>query len=214
MPDNASSSEEEESIFAYACSVKSSEDDTANINVQISSEVEEEENSKPKKEDNNTLSVPEAQNLDQRAASEKAVPAAEAAEAAAAAAVEGEDHEEYLDSFAEYDESRDRVSARESCYGAIQEHLVRLEDRQRRLSNCMTPLSMIMAAEADEEGKSKSLFLFAVPGRRPRKKKTLARPTRIFHFGRFFFFSLLKPCKISHFLPKSKKIWLKIFENN
>ena len=30
----------------------------------------------------------------------------------------------------------------------------------------------------------------------------------------FFFFSLLQLCNISHFWSKSKKMWLKIFENN
>ena len=51
---------------------------------------------------------------------------------------------------------------------------------------------------------------------RPQKKKTLFVCFFFFNFilGDFYFFSLLKLCKISHFWSKSKKIWLTIFENN
>ena len=48
-----------------------------------------------------------------------------------------------------------KSSGRSSGYGAIQRHLEKIEDRQRRLSRCMSPAAtcMLMAAEV-EEGKS------------------------------------------------------------
>ena len=42
------------------------------------------------------------------------------------------------------------------------------------------------------------------------KPVLLARPTELFHLGRFFY-SLLKLCKTSHFWSKSKKLWLNFF---
>lgn len=133
MPNTATNSGgEEESIFAYDCSTRSDDVANPNINVEDPSEVEESIAKLKKEENRNSPAIQtelEHKNTDK-----------------------GSEEEEAEDSFAENVESRGWVS-RESCYGAIQEHLVRLEDRQRRLSNCMTPLSMIMAAEGDDDGK-------------------------------------------------------------